>query len=799
MRTPLRRAAIVVALLAAAGGPTGIVFAQSDETAPAALESPYEGAIVSRIEVTGLERVDSNWIVNNINTSEGRPLVSRVLEQDLRQLQRLDQFEDVQVSYEALSDGTVVVRIAVVEAPVITDVSVVGNREVADEVLAAAINLFADAPIDEYQIGRATRAIEKLYRERGYYQVQVLVDESELRSEGKLLFRIREGPRVQVTAIRFDGNSAFGVRELRPEIETKTRGIFGGAPLDEEVLRGDVSSLVRFYLDRGYLDVRADREIQISRDGREAIVTFIVDEGRLYTLRDVRARARGTEDEEPSVFSSMQLAGLIEIKSGDVYSLDRLRASEKTVEDAYRELGYLDVNVRRLELRDTRAPVVDLLFEIDEGLRYKVGRVRIEGNTVTKQNVIRRQIDLLPARPFHGTRLDESSKELQYLKLFKLGSIKLTPQPPADYDAQYRDLLVEVADTDTGRIQFGAIASSDSGLSGAISLRQDNFDLYDVPGGVGELFRGESFRGAGQSFVAEVQPGTRVSRYSVSLTEPYLFESPYSLGGSGYFRDREFSNYDEERYGGRLRLARRFGTRWTGGLALRAESISLSDLDRGAPVDVYAVEDQNIITSIGLDLQRTSVDNRFRPTRGSRIELLVEQVGLLGGDFDFTRLNAEAQLFVTIDEDFFGRKTVLALKTDVGYIPQEDEAPVYERFYLGGRSFRGFDFRGIGPLGVKRNGNLSDDHVGGDFKFFFGVEVERPVWKDTVAIVGFVDTGTINDDFGFDDYRVAIGTGIRLYLPFFGQAPLAFDFGFPVVDENTDDDRIFSFSFDLPF
>ena len=188
-----------------------------------------------------------------------------------------------------------------------------------------------------------------------------------------------------------------------------------------------------------------------------------------------------------------------------------------------------------------------------------------------------------------------------------------------------------------------------------------------------------------------------------------------------------------------------------------------------------------------------------RNGRGTRTELRAEQVGALGGDFDYTRLEFEYQLFVTGDEDFLGRKTVLSLRHDIGYIPQEDEAPVYERFYLGGRRFRGFDFRGIGPLGVKRNGNLSDEHVGGDFKFFLGLEIEKPVFEDVIAVVGFVDTGTVNDDFGFDNYRVSVGTGLRLYLPFFGQAPLAFDFGFPIVDESGDDDRLFSFSFDLPF
>jgi outer membrane protein insertion porin family len=212
------------------------------------------------------------------------------------------------------------------------------------------------------------------------------------------------------------------------------------------------------------------------------------------------------------------------------------------------------------------------------------------------------------------------------------------------------------------------------------------------------------------------------------------------------------------------------------------------------------VEGQNVLTSIGFDLQRTTTDSRFRPTRGTRTEINFDQAGAIGGDYTYSRFAVEHNVFLTIDETELGYKTILSLKTMVGYLFPEDEAPVFERFYLGGRSLRGFDYRGIGPVGINSNtGNPGNDHVGGDFMFFLGVEVEKPVWKDVVAIVGFIDSGTVNDNFGFENYRLSVGTGVRLYLPQFGQAPLAFDFAFPLMKEDTDDEQLFSFSFDIPF
>jgi outer membrane protein insertion porin family len=129
-----------------------------------------------------------------------------------------------------------------------------------------------------------------------------------------------------------------------------------------------------------------------------------------------------------------------------------------------------------------------------------------------------------------------------------------------------------------------------------------------------------------------------------------------------------------------------------------------------------------------------------------------------------------------------------------------DEVPFYERFFMGGNNFRGFKFRGVGPVGIRNdNGEVGDDPIGGVFSFFLGAEVRQPVYEDVVSIVGFVDSGTVDTDIAFDNYRVSVGVGLRIYVPQLSQVPLAFDFGFPILKEETDEKRVFSFSIDLPF
>ena len=149
-----------------------------------------------------------------------------------------------------------------------------------------------------------------------------------------------------------------------------------------------------------------------------------------------------------------------------------------------------------------------------------------------------------------------------------------------------------------------------------------------------------------------------------------------------------------------------------------------------------------------------------------------------------------------------------SLRIDAGFIPQDTgEVPLFERFYTGGRNFRGFAFRGVGPRGLVDPdgipGNADDfignEPVGGNFQFVSRLQYDFPIYDQFLRWAVFTDQGTIQDDFGFDQWRVAVGTGVRLKLPFFGQAPIAIDFGFPIIDENGDDTQLVSFSIELPF
>jgi outer membrane protein insertion porin family len=377
--------------------------------------------------------------------------------------------------------------------------------------------------------------------------------------------------------------------------------------------------------------------------------------------------------------------------------------------------------------------------------------------------------------------------------------VKVTPLPPDPSEPGYRDVLIELEETNTASVSFGALFSTDSGVLGQVQITQKNFDALDPPDSLDEFLAGRAWRGGGQTFSILLQPGNEVQNYSVSLVEPRAFDTDYSFSVEGFLRTRFYEDYDEQRLGGSFGLGRRLGERWNLSGTLRFENVDITEIDENATVDLFEVEGENQISSVGLRLTRTTYDEPSFPTQGSRIELSVERFGALGGDYDFTRLSAEHNIFLPLAEDFLGRRTVISFETRVAYIPEEDEAPIFERYYLGGRSLRGFQFRSVAPLGFRRDGTLSDDHVGGRFLFKFSPELRYPLVGDAIYGVVFVDSGIVTNEISLDPYRVAVGTGIRLKIPMFGPAPLAFDFAWPVMEADGDERRFFSFSVDIPF
>ncbi|QDU90534.1 Outer membrane protein assembly factor BamA precursor [Pirellulimonas nuda] len=349
----------------------------------------------------------------------------------------------------------------------------------------------------------------------------------------------------------------------------------------------------------------------------------------------------------------------------------------------------------------------------------------------------------------------------------------------------YVDLTVRAGETQTGRFMVGVGVNSDAGVTGQILLDEQNFDWRRVPRSWQDWSDGTAFRGAGQHFRIEANPGTQVQRYAVSFQEPYLWDTPISLGLSGSYFQRQYRDWSEDRLGGRTSL----GYQWTandlsGSLSYRGEQIEIYDIPLGAPQELTEVLGTNQLHGFSARFANDTRDNPFLATQGHYLELTVEQVL---GSFTYPRATIDARQYFLLNErpDHSGRHTVM-LATQLGFTGAN--TPIYDHFFAGGYStLRGFDFRGASPV---KNGV----EVGGEFQWLNTAQYMFPLTADDMIHgVAFCDFGTVEENVEIENLRVSPGVGLRITVPAMGPAPIALDFAWPIQYAPTDDREVFTF------
>lgn len=763
---------------------------------------------------TSLDPTLETMARNQIRTRAGSPLDPATLLQDRNTLDRLGRFRRIVVEAVQQDDGSVVVVFTLDPQPLVFVVQPLGNRVLSDQQIAEISGVLVLNPIDPVQIQSVARDIEEAYRTRGYTQAQVTADLSEVEQTGQLFLRVREGDQLRVTGVRFEGNAVFSDRQLRSQVQTKAytpvlaRGYF-----DENQADDDVQSLIQFYRDRGYVDVRAGWQRIDAPNNREVIVAFHVAEGQRYTVRDVLIEYddAALDPGFRPVLSPQQVRGLMSIKTGDVYNASLINESVEDIYAALTRLGHTTCRVETEDLTDAAGNLVDLRVRVYQGPMSKVGLIHVVGNTITQIRVIMRYLELQPDTPadLHERRaIDRSAGDNSRRNLTNTGffgplgrpDIRLVLQEPMP-GQDHRDILLNLQEANTATFAVGAAISSDAGVIGEISVTERNFDLFDFPESWEEFVGRRAFRGGGQQVSLAVRPGTVSQNYTLQFREPFLFEGHYGLDVQGSFNTFEFDEFKEARAGGTIALGRRFGQQWRASLSAQFQDVEISKIREDRPVDLFESEGNSLLDIAGFTISRSSFDQPILPTRGSAMQFSLERAGLLTNDWDFTRIRGSGIVYVPIQEDFLGRATVANFSTRIGYIPESaGDVPIFERFNTGGSRFRGFGLRGIGPVGVRNDtGELGQDQIGGTWELFTSAEIQQPIFNDNFRFVLFTDMGTITTEPGVDNWRVTAGFGLRVTVPALTPVPLAFDFGFPVVKEPTDDTRFFTFTVEVPF
>ena len=728
----------------------------------------------------GNHLVPTQKIISLIRTRPGTEYKQSTIDEDVRRLYETKLFANIQVYKQPTPDNKVKVYFAVAEYPsTIQEILYLNAHHLKPDELESTTGLRKGAPLNPIANQIARQAILRRYNDMGRLFAGVELLEGDKPGATRVVFNISEGPVVKISSIDFVGNTFVNSARLRVQIDSMAKflGIFGGT-YEPGRVDHDVAKLEEYYRGFGYRDVHVNREMQWVGPGSIKLI-YHIQEGQRYRIANVQVDGN-------KMFPADQLLAQSKIHRGDFYSKNQVDNDEKVIQAIYGYRGY-PVSVRE-QIIATSPGEVAVHYEIQERPPVHVSEIKIVGNTVTRDNVILRQVPLEPGQLLSYPDMRVAEANLARLQIFKAdpasGVRPTVSVIDPDGEGEFKDILVNVEEQPTGSLIFGVGVNSDAGLTGTIALTERNFDITRWPTSFDDLLSGHAFRGAGQEFRAEAVPGTQLQRYSLSFREPYLFDSQFGFNAGVYYFDRIYNEYRESRLGGKFGISRRLDQYWTASATIRLEDVGIHDVQFFEPEDIVSAQGQHFLAGVRGTISRNSTDSFLRPTKGSLLECSVEEVL---GDYTFPQITLEGNKYFTLYEraDVSG-KHVLVARSQVGYTGSN--TPVFERFYAGGyRSLRGFEFRGVGPA-------INGFEIGGDFLFLNSLEYQVPIMaNDHLWAVAFLDSGTVERRVDINDYRVSAGFGLRIVVPMMGPVPIALDFGFPIVKGPMDREQVFSF------
>jgi outer membrane protein insertion porin family len=588
-----------------------------------------------------------------------------------------------------------------------------------------------------------------------------------------LTFTIDEGEVSRIVDINIIGAKAVSESTLLREFEQSTGGWFSFFTKEDQYskqkLSGDLEKLRSYYLNRGYLDFNIDStQVSITPDKQRIYIAIAISEGEVFKMGPVRFSGELKIPEE-------ELRSLLLFKPGETFSRQKVVDSVKAISDRLANDGYSFANINPVPERDATGKTASFTFFIDPGKRVYVRRINIQGNSRTRDEVVRREMRQLEASWYSVDRINRSKERLDRTGFFEEVNVE-TPAVPGTTDQV--DLVVTVKERNTGSLQFGVGYSQAEKLSLQASVAQAN------------IF------GSGNQLSFRINTGTISKVYEVSYLNPYWTVDGVARGFDLYRRDLNTSSLATGDYKSiSTGLGVRFGVPVTEYDAInfgagfeRNELI----LDPFSPPRYFDYVNQFGAVSDTfrgvLGFARDTRDSIYFPTRGYLLEASGE-AGLPGGDVKYFRLQGTAQYLRPLFGPF-----VLSARAEFGYADGYGgkSLPFFKNFYAGGvDSVRGFQQSTLGPVDV--NG----DYIGGNRRFVGSLEVLFPMpgvkADKSVRLSAFIDAGNVwapYEDMRFKDLRSSVGIAVSWFSPV---GPLKFSLAKPIKQKPEDKIERFQF------
>jgi outer membrane protein insertion porin family len=754
--------------------------------------------IVSAIEITGQKKIEKEAILARLKSKIDEKYSEENIAEDIKILFKMGFFVQIEVSKTEV-DGKTVLQYHMVEKPTIAEITFEGNEDQKGDDLEEQLTVKQYEILNYDKIKESVLKLEKFYEEKGFYLVKIepVVTDVKADETVSLKFIITENDKVKVKKITFIGNKNLKENFLKDRLLTQEAGFFTGlsssGAFKQEAFERDLQILKFKYWNLGYLQVKIDRPlVSVTPDKKSIYITYYIEEGEQYSVGEVDF----TGD---VIFEKSELLEVVKIKDNGIFSVEVMQADILNLQAKYGDLGYAFANVIPRYGFDDKEKKVNLVFEFEKGNKVYFGEINVVNNSKTRDKVVRRELKIREGELYNETRKRQSQENVQRLGFFEEVNFKQIPTPE-NPDVYKIDVVIK--ERNTGQLQLTAGYGNIQGLSLGGSVQQNNF------------------RGLGQTLGAKIEATKNRQDYSISLTEPYFYDTKWSAGFNiFYIENKERINYDNRNTG----VAVRFGHPVYGDdvRAYLRYSIDKSELFANQFTDpvLFPLETaRGITSSVTGTLEYDTRNDRFSPSKGIFADVSYEYAGL-GGDLKYGLFRTQFRYFQNIFWDVVWRNNV-AFSSLSGL--DGKEVPFTKRDPLGGAyTLRGFGSGTVGKRIFSQNrydqigtndGNpfyaptISDAErvrrstliFGGTRNVYYQTEMQYPLIKEAgLNGVFFYDIGQSEDNIDSSKFVSDFGLGFRWMSPL---GLLRFEWGWPLAVDDVDRDAVnFEFSIGPPF
>jgi outer membrane protein insertion porin family len=698
--------------------------------------------------------------------SKGKIIFGEDIQGSIKKLWGLGLFSDISIEGADVGGNKLLLTVKLTDLPRVNNVKVSGYKKYGKEDIEPLIKLRKGQILKDNQINQIKTDIKDFYKSKNYLLAEVTVEKAVSGDrEVDLNVLIDEGRKVFIEKISVFGNSFFESEDLLDQFEeTHEDRWWRDGEYERDKFETDLENMSRYAHNKGYKDFYVVRDsVYYDEKGTGILIDIHVSEGDKYYFGKTSFTGN-------SLFSEEELMNALEFSPGDEYSRDKLDMSVyNNLYTMYMDKGYLRAGIIPEEQIAGKDTVVHI-FKITEGTRARIRKIDFVGNTRTNEKVLRREMDIYPGDIFNKTRILRSQRNAMILNYFET----VMPDMSQVNDKEV-DLIFTIKEKPTEQAQTSIAYSQADGFIGSVGLVFNNFS-----------FEHPFSQGDGQQLSTNIEFGRNYYKYSLSVEEPWLFDTPTLVGASGNYQKRDDSYSDTQIISGIFKLGRRFAwsDNWLRGLWYYSiDRIKYTDISPNAPDKYELYEGKTIISSsVAQYMIRDSRDRADFPTRGASITLMTKMAGgVLGGDEEFHKHKIDMKWYQPLISDrlvFYSQFVAGAMDKlrETSYISAR------EYFYLGGgglsggEPLRGYDENAVGPY---ENGYF----IGGKnlFKTSFELRlklIESPMLIYTLA---YIDAGNLWRDFSdanLFELQKGAGVGIRINVPMLGMMGLDVGYGF---------------------